>query len=275
MIQFPNGKINLGLSIVGKRPDGYHDLETVFYPVAIHDALEFIESREMKFTSSGLTIAGNLEDNLIWKAYHLLKKDFPAIPPVNIHLLKKIPMGAGLGGGSADAAFMLTMLNAFANLGLQTKQLLEYAAQLGSDCPFFILNKPCVATGRGEILQPIDLDLGHYRLVLVLSKIHVNTKNAFGLVSPSIPKNSAASIVTRPVSEWKENLYNDFEGPVFALHPLLAEIKQALYDAGALYSAMSGSGSTMFALVEPQKFEAFSSAINAHRIRQHVSIHST
>lgn len=272
MIQFPNAKINLGLSVVGKRPDGYHNLETVFYPVAMYDALEFVEAGETTFHSSGRTIAGDLQDNLVWKAYHLLKNDFPSLPELQIHLLKRIPMGAGLGGGSADAAFMLRMLNEFGKLGLGTGRLIEYSASLGSDCPFFILNTPCFATGRGEQLSPIGLDLAQYQLVLLLSEFHVNTRTAFSMIRPSVPTTSIADIVMRPVPEWRDNLHNDFEEPVFAMHPVLGEIKEAAYEAGAVYSAMSGSGSTIFAIVERDVIAMFKSAFEKHPVRQHVAI---
>ena len=183
MIVFPNCKINLGLHILGKREDGFHNLETVFYPLLFRDALELIpatnNTTEIEFTGSGLAVDGNVSDNLCVKAYYLLKKNFPQLPLVKIHLHKAIPMGAGLGGGSADAAFMLKLLNEKFNLNISTPQLLNYALELGSDCPFFIINKPCIATGRGEILEEIEVDLSAYKIVLINPGIHINTGWAF------------------------------------------------------------------------------------------------
>lgn len=250
MVLFPNCKINLGLNVVSKRTDGYHNLETVFYPLPVKDALEVIRSTEFNFQSTGLSVAGTTENNLCVKAYHLLKNDLPHIPPVSIHLHKAIPMGAGLGGGSADGAFMLMMLNKKFQLNLSQEQLIEYALQLGSDCPFFIVNKPCFATGRGETLSPIQLDLSPYKVVLVNPQIHVSTKEAFSTLSPAIPAKSIEVIIQQPIPTWKEELKNDFEEPVFALHPAIKDIKKYLYDIGAVYAAMSGSGSSVYGIFE-------------------------
>ena len=252
MISFPNCKINLGLHILRKRDDGFHDIETVFYPVKFTDALEVIPNKltgsEIEFTGTGLAVYGNADDNLCVKAYHLLKKDFPQIPAVKIHLHKAIPMGAGLGGGSADAAFMLKLLNAKFNLNLSTSKLLNYSFQLGSDCPFFIGNKPCYAPGRGEALEEITLDLSVYKIILFNPGIHVSTAWAFSQVAPVLPKKSIKEIIQQPIETWKSELSNHFETAVFSAHPQIKEIKESLYQQGALYAAMSGSGSTVFGI---------------------------
>jgi 4-diphosphocytidyl-2-C-methyl-D-erythritol kinase len=252
VISFPNCKINLGLHILAKREDGFHNLETVFYPVAFRDALELISATnnttDIEFTGTGLAVDGNISDNLCVKAYHLLKKDFPQLPPVKVHLHKVLPMGAGLGGGSADASFMLNMLNEKFRLNISIPKLQEYAIQLGSDCPFFIINKPCFATGRGEVLEEVAIDLSAYTIVLINPGIHINTGWAFSNIVPALPQKSVKAIVQQPIETWKAALKNDFEGPVFAAHPQVKAIKETLYQQGAIYAAMSGSGSTVFAI---------------------------
>ena len=254
MVTFPNCKINLGLHIPGKREDGFHNLETVFYPVALKDALELIPATNnttaIEFTGTGLTIDGSSTDNLCIKAYHLLKKNFPQLPPIKIHLHKTIPMGSGLGGGSADASFMLKLLNERFHLNLSTAQLISYSLQLGSDCPFFIINKPCFATGRGEVLEEIKVDLTNYKIVLINPGIHVNTGWAFSKITPALPQKSIKEIVLQRVDTWKAELKNDFEEPVFAAHPQVKAIKESLYEQGAMYAAMSGSGSTVFGIFQ-------------------------
>lgn len=254
LILFPNCKINLGLHITSKRPDGYHNLETIFYPVPLTDALEVLQAKSntghspVHFTGSGLGIEGDPGANLCVKAYHLLKNDFPRLPAVQMHLHKAIPMGAGLGGGSSDGAFTLLLLNQKFRLGISQQQLLQYALQLGSDCPFFILNKPCIGLGRGEQLQPVALDLAGYQLVLVNPGIHISTREAFGAITPKHPALPVQSLWQLPVQQWEHSIVNDFETGVFGLHPVLATIKQALYKAGAVYASMSGSGSTLYGL---------------------------
>jgi 4-diphosphocytidyl-2-C-methyl-D-erythritol kinase len=258
MLAFPNCKINLGLRIVNKREDGFHNLETVFYPIALKDALEIITSttsNAVTYSSTGNSIEGKEKDNLCIKAYHLLKKDFPNLPNIKLHLNKVIPTGAGLGGGSADAAFTLKLINDKYNLNLSISQLLNYALALGSDCPFFIINKPCFATGRGEVLEEIELDLSGYKFVLVNPNIHVNTGWAFGAWSegykPSEHKlKDIKKIIQQPINTWTENLQNDFEKVVFEKYPLIQNIKEELYNHGAIYAAMSGSGSTVFGIFE-------------------------
>jgi 4-diphosphocytidyl-2-C-methyl-D-erythritol kinase len=253
MIVFPNCKINLGLHIIRKRPDGFHDLETVFYPLPLTDALEVITPGNLTFTGSGIPVPGNTTDNLCLKAWHLLKQDFPALPEINIHLHKHIPIGAGLGGGSADAAFILQLLNKRFELALTETQLISYAATLGSDCAFFIPNKPCYATGRGEILEPIPLNLDNWSFVLVYPGIHVNTGWAFGRITPAAPAQSLRERILAPVENWKDTISNDFEGPVFSAHPELEEIKAALYTYGAVYATMSGSGSAIIGIFPKHK----------------------
>lgn len=248
MVTFPNCKINLGLHITGKRPDGFHELETVFYPVPLKDILEVVSSTTLQFQSTGIDIPGNPGSNLCLKAYHLLKEDFPQLPPVQMHLHKIIPMGAGLGGGSADGAFALQLLNDKYFLGLSPTQLMKYALQLGSDCPFFILNQPCYATGRGEDLTPIKLDLSGYRFVIVHPGIHINTKWAFEQIQPGLPARSIKEIIQLPIQDWKYYLSNDFESPIKQNYPAIEAIKLALYKDGAIYASMSGSGSTVFGI---------------------------
>lgn len=268
MVVFPNCKINLGLRICSKRADGFHDLETVFFPVPLKDALELIpapHSQEPKviFTATGLSVTGSAADNLCVKAYELLRKDFPGLPAVKMHLHKAIPMGAGLGGGSADAAFALQLLNDKFNLGLTEDQLISYSLQLGSDCPFFILNKPAYATGRGEILTPLELNLSNYQIVLVNPGIHVNTGWAFGQLNRGADEakttweRSLQEVVAQPLHTWKYGLANDFEKPVFELHPQLKHLKELMYEQGAIFAAMSGSGSTVFGIFDKSIVPAF------------------
>ena len=252
MVLFPPCKINLGLRILYKREDGYHALETAFYPVPLRDALEAItlptDHQTPTLEVSGISIAGNPADNLCMKAWHLIKTDHPTLPAVSIHLLKKIPTGAGLGGGSSDGAFMLRLLNEKFLLNISTEKLMEYALQLGSDCPFFLLNQPAIATGRGEILEPITLDLSGYSMVLVHPGVHINTGWAFSQIKPQQPEVPLKTILQQPVSAWKDTLINDFESSVCQHHPELLLIREKLYAAGALYSAMSGSGSTFYGI---------------------------
>ena len=254
MIAFPNIKINLGLSITEKRPDGYHNLETVFYPVALEDALEIRTSSETekKITlhQYGMEIAGNPEDNLVAKAYSLLDKEFH-LPPVEIHLYKHIPSGAGLGGGSSDAAFMLKLLNDHFQLELSEEQLEVYAATLGADCAFFIKNKPTYAEGIGNLFSPIELSLSGYQIMIVKPNVFVSTREAFSNIHPHRPEYPVKEAILRPVAEWKDILINDFEASVFPQHPVIGEIKEELYHQGAIYASMSGSGSSVFGLFAP------------------------
>ncbi len=250
MIRFPNAKINLGLNIVGRRPDGYHNLETVFYPIPLEDVLEITESESLTFRQSGAAIAGSPDDNLVMKAYRLLKSEYPSLPPVQIHLHKHIPSGAGLGGGSSDAAFMLASLCDKFALPAGDDRLEELASRLGADCAFFVRNSPVFATGIGNIFTPLpSLSLKDYTLVLVKPDIFVSTREAFALVRPHCPERRLTEIISLPVSEWREaGLGNDFEASVFAQHPAIGQIKERLYGLGAQYASMSGSGSSLFAL---------------------------
>jgi 4-diphosphocytidyl-2-C-methyl-D-erythritol kinase len=251
MVAFPPCKINLGLSIISKREDGFHNLETCFYPVLWTDILEIIPVKELAFTSSGNIIPGKAEDNLCLKAYHLLKTDFD-IAPVKIHLHKIIPIGAGLGGGSSNAAYTLRLLNDIFNLSLSVGQLKGYASKLGSDCSFFVQDKPMLGSGKGEILTEIDISLKDFYLVIVKPAIHVSTQEAY---SGIVPKQSAIKIdeiLKRSVADWKEILKNDFEESIFKKYPAIAEVKEKLYSSGAIYASMSGSGSSVFALFEKQ-----------------------
>ncbi|MBS1642814.1 MAG: 4-(cytidine 5'-diphospho)-2-C-methyl-D-erythritol kinase [Bacteroidetes bacterium] len=261
MIVFPNCKINLGLNIIRKREDGFHDLETFFYPLNICDAVEIIQtndSNNISYTSTGLAIAGNEQNNLCIKAYQLFKKDFPLLPSIKMHLHKNIPMGAGLGGGSADGAFVLKLLNQKFNLQLSQQQLINYALQLGSDCPFFIINKPCFATSRGEKMNEININLSAYKFLLVNPQIHISTSWAFANIQPTIPSKSIQQIITQPIHTWKNELVNDFEKPVFQQHTSIHSIKNEMYKMGALYAAMSGSGSTIFGIFEKEKKLSYS-----------------
>ena len=265
MLLFPNCKINLGLQITGKRADGYHNIETFFFPVPLKDALEIIDDSKtgdgVEFTQSGIPIVGDQKDNLCIKAWQLLKNDFPALPSIKLHLHKAIPLGAGLGGGSADGSFTLRALNQNYALNLSENQLLAYALQLGSDCPFFITNTPCLASGRGEQLQPIELSLSGYQLVIVNPGIHINTRWAFSQLqfdanasnNAMNEENDLATIISGPIENWKEQLVNDFEIPVFEKFPSIQFIKESLYEKGALYASMSGSGSSVFGIFKANK----------------------
>ncbi|MDR1737452.1 MAG: 4-(cytidine 5'-diphospho)-2-C-methyl-D-erythritol kinase [Candidatus Symbiothrix sp.] len=249
MLVFPNAKINLGLNVVARRPDGYHDIETVFYPIPVCDALEMVPavSGSTTFSPSGIAVDCAPETNLVMKAYRLLQVDFP-LPEVDIYLQKHIPFGAGLGGGSADAAFALRLLNDFADLHLSTEQLENYAVKIGADCPFFIRDMPVFAQGIGNIFSQIDLSLAGYYFVLVKPDIHVSTQAAYQGVKAQAPKESVIDIIRRPVDTWHLHLHNDFENGVFAQYPAIGQIKEALYRQGAIYAAMSGSGSAVFGL---------------------------
>ncbi|MEJ6982288.1 4-(cytidine 5'-diphospho)-2-C-methyl-D-erythritol kinase [Pedobacter sp. P351] len=249
MLVFPNAKINIGLSVISRRTDGYHNLETVFYPVKINDALEIIESDELSFETSGIEIPGYANENLCLKAYSLLKMDFD-IPPLKIHLHKRIPIGAGLGGGSADAAFFIRLVNDKFNLGLELAEMEDYARKLGADCAFFIQNKPLFAFGKGDEFQNAEIDLSQYYLVLVMPPVHVSTGEAYRGVKLHQPDESLKELVKLPVSEWKSKIKNDFEESIFKNHASIRGVKAALYDAGALYASMSGSGASVYGVFQ-------------------------
>ena len=248
MLILPNAKINIGLKITGKRPDGFHSLETVFYPLyGLMDALEFIPSSELSFHTSGFFVEGVKDDNLVIKAYRLLARNY-SLPPLAIHLHKAIPTGAGLGGGSADASFMLRALDSYFRLQIPTVQLMQLSSELGSDCPFFITNQPALATGCGEILEPILTDLSGYSILVVKPPFGVSTQEAYAGVVPALPVENLKSLLQLPVNKWKDKITNDFEPTVFRNYPELAVIKQKLYDAGAVYASLSGSGSAMYGI---------------------------
>lgn len=254
MICFPNAKINLGLNIVSKREDGYHNLETIFYPIPIKDALEIIVregGEEDIFIEAGIKVDATTENNLVMKALTQMrsKYDFPAL---EIHLLKKIPFGAGLGGGSADASFMLRLINDKFNLGASNEELASIGVKLGADCPFFIYNHPMFASGIGEIFEDIELSLSGYYFVLVKPDIHVSTKDAFAQIKPSKPEVSLKEIVRKPMTEWKDFMLNDFEKSVFQKYSAIKDIKDELYRNGAIYASMSGSGSSVFGIFQSE-----------------------
>ena len=253
MICFPNAKINLGLNIVSKREDGYHNLETVFYPIAIKDALEIIPSKDGKdhFSESGIKVDAAPDSNLVIKALNIFRETHP-VPPVEIHLLKKIPFGAGIGGGSADASFMLKLLNDTFGFDASDSDLAIKARKLGADCPFFIYNKPLFASGIGEMFEDVELNLSKYFFVLVKPNIHISTKEAFALIRPQTPNLSLKEIIKKPVHEWKDLMYNDFEKSIFPQFPDIEKVKLQLYQAGAIYASMSGSGSSVFGIFEKE-----------------------
>lgn len=265
MLVFPNAKINLGLRIIEKRADGFHNLQSCFYPVGWTDALEIIPSEaglETTFSSSGLLIPGEVHTNLCVRAYNGLKADF-ALPPVHIHLHKIVPIGAGLGGGSADAAFTLTLLNERFDLGLSITQLEEYARALGSDCAFFIQNRPVYCVEKGDIFEEISVDLSGYHIVLVYPNLAISTAEAYAGVRPRQPEVPLRNQLQAPIETWRDIVHNDFEDSLFANYPVLAGLKQQLYDLGAVYASMSGSGSTVYGIfnapvVIPNQFQAYS-----------------
>ncbi|MEL7588357.1 MAG: 4-(cytidine 5'-diphospho)-2-C-methyl-D-erythritol kinase [Prolixibacteraceae bacterium] len=252
MITYPIAKINIGLQVTGKRPDGYHNIETIFYPVEFHDALEVIESRDMGFRQTGLHIEGDPQKNLVIQAYDLLRANY-TIPPVQIYLHKNIPTGAGLGGGSSDGAYMLMLLNDLFQLGISREKLMQYALILGSDCPFFIHGKPVFATGRGEIMEDVQVQLKDYFLILVKPPVHVSTADAYRNILPGGSRLSLKALVGFPVGKWKGNVLNQFERYVFKLYPEVGQIKQTLYEQGASFALMSGSGSCVYGLFRSEK----------------------
>ncbi len=255
MVLFPNAKINFGLNILRKRGDGYHEIETIFYPIGLKDGLEFIENKKDKivFSGSGLSLNIDPEENIVIKAYRLVAADH-LLPGLDIHLHKVIPFGAGLGGGSSDAAFLLKGLNDFFELRLSIQQLKGYALKLGADCSFFLENKPAFASGIGEELQNINFSLNGYYIVLVKPPFGIGTKEAYAGITPAAPQFSLIESVRQTSDNWQKCIVNDFESSVFPLFPEIAEIKSKLIRSGAIYASMSGSGSSVFGLFrsEPQ-----------------------
>ncbi len=254
MIFFSKSKINLGLNIISKRPDGYHNIESIFYPIELCDIIEILPSRSFQLSIEGNTIDCPIEENLCYKAFELIKKQY-AIGYVHIMLYKKIPSGAGLGGGSSNASSVLVGLNQMFELNLNTEQLVKIASQLGSDCPFFIYNKPMFAKEKGTILSPIPLKLGKYHIVVIQNHIHISTRWAYNQIKVKQPMLSIKDIVLHyPINEWKYYLKNDFEEPIYTYHPELFKLKQMLYDMGALYASLTGSGSAIYGIFsEPVK----------------------
>lgn len=249
MIAFPNAKINLGLSVVEKRNDGYHNIETIFYPLPLRDVLEIIRAKDgiQEFSCSGIRIPGNPDQNLVLKSWNLLQHNFN-LPPVKIHLHKTIPSGAGLGGGSADAAFMIKLINEEFELNLPIAKMQEYAGKIGADCPFFIENKPTFAFGKGDQFLRAEINLSGYFCVIVKPAVNVITSMAYGGIVPQKPKISVNEIIKTPIENWKANLKNDFEETVCIKFPEIRIVKEALYESGAVYASMSGSGSAVYGI---------------------------
>lgn len=249
MISFPNCKINLGLSITEKRTDGFHNLETIMYPLNLHDILEIIVApdKQFEFNSTGISIPGDSANNIIVKAFELMQAKHQ-LPPVKIHLHKIIPMGAGLGGGSSDAAFTIKLLNDLFKLGLSVSTMQDYAGRLGSDCPFFIRNKAVMASNTGNQFEPINLNLKNYFFAIVKPKTHIKTPEAYSWIKPKLKQTSLHKIIRYPIDQWKQNLINDFEKEGFRRYPEINQIKKNLYNAGAIYASMSGSGSAVFGI---------------------------
>jgi 4-diphosphocytidyl-2-C-methyl-D-erythritol kinase len=253
MISFPNAKINLGLNVIEKREDGFHDIQSVMYPVGLTDALEVIENKEdnserFSFSSSGIEIPGDPTDNLCYYAYHLIAADY-SLPNVKVHLHKHIPIGAGLGGGSSDASFFIRLLNDKFELGLSWGEMHNYARQLGSDCSFFISNKPAFAEGKGDQYESINISLAGYHVVLIYPNVLINTAKAYSGVTPKMPLRSLENdIQNLPIEQWQEFIHNDFEDSIFPQFPELKAIKEKLLSEGAIYASMSGSGSTLYGI---------------------------
>lgn len=250
---FPNCKINLGLFVVERRPDGYHNLETLFLPVPLCDELTLEPAERFSFEQNGILLDNAPLDNLVVKAHHLLAEQYPHVENVAISLKKNIPFGAGLGGGSSDAAFTLTALNELFSLGCSYEELEGYAAKIGADCAFFVQNRAAYATGIGDILEPVDFDLSDYHFVLLKPSDHVSTKEAYSGIKPTPSKVDLRQAVKEPVERWKETVVNDFEASVFPGHPRIEFLKNFLYQQGALYASMTGSGAAVFGLFEKDK----------------------
>jgi 4-diphosphocytidyl-2C-methyl-D-erythritol kinase len=253
MITFPKAKINLGLRIIGERPDGYHDIETLFYPVNLSDALEFVipggnpDGDELIVT--GLKIASHPENNIVIKAIRRLRKDF-SIPFLKIHLHKAIPSGAGLGGGSSDASFLIKTINRYFGLAMTNQGMRDMALELGSDCPFFIDLVPSLATGRGEILHAKNCFLDGYFITILNPGVAISTREAYLNCQPARPETPLEKLIGIPVGKWKKLIKNDFENYAFKLYPVISDLKKAMYRSGAVYSSMSGSGSSVFGIFE-------------------------
>ena len=260
MLDFSACKVNIGLNVVEKRSDGFHNIETVFYPIEWHDALEVLETtenQEFKMSFSGSPISGALEDNIVYKAYQIIKKEY-SLPPIKVHLHKNIPMGAGLGGGSSNGASFINLIDKTFHLNMPLATKTEIAKQLGSDCAFFIESKPVFATEKGDVFQPLKINLSHYYILIAYPNIHSNTKIAYGGVTPKQPKLSIKTIIeTKPIEQWKALLVNDFEASVCKAFSEISSLKQTMYDVGAVYASMSGSGSAVFGIFKERPKMSF------------------
>lgn len=252
MVVFPNAKINIGLNIVEKRNDGFHNIESCFYPVGWSDALEILPANTFSFQSDGISIPGDPATNLCTKAYNMLAADYE-FEPVNIHLLKAVPIGAGLGGGSSDAAFTIKALNELFGLKISLEKQLDYARRLGSDCAFFIENKPVYCLEKGDRFEEISLTLAGKWIVLVNPELHISTAEAYAGIQPLKSETDLRDILKKPMESWNRVVKNDFETSLFPKYPVLKEIKESLYSEGAKYAAMSGSGSTLFGIFDEEK----------------------
>ena len=252
MIVYPHAKINLGLHILHKRGDGFHQIETLLYPVGLCDILELKPSAELGLFLYGLPIAGNSKENLCLQAWNMLREDF-AVPPVQFHLYKRIPCGAGLGGGSSNGAYTLKLLNHYFSLGLSDEQLISYAARLGSDCPSFIPKCPSMAAGRGEQITPYPIDLSDFRILICKPPLFISTPHAYAQTTPRQPKRRLEELLSLPVFLWRKNLVNDFESALFPLYPELQQYKETLYASGAVYASLSGSGSALLGLYDSEQ----------------------
>lgn len=248
MTLFPNCKINLGLNIVEKRTDGYHNIETIFYPIPLCDELIIEMAQTDTLDMEGIPVECDMEKNLVYKVLTLLRAQGYHIPPTYMRLKKNIPNGAGLGGGSSDAAFAMKGVNTLYNLGLSDQQMEKYLSGLGADCPVFVQNKPVYATGIGNIFSDIHISLAGLHLVLVKPNEHIPTKDAYASVHPAYPEIRLKDIIQRPIETWKELMGNDFEQSIFPKHPLIEQTKEQLYEMGAVYASMSGSGSSVYGL---------------------------
>lgn len=251
MICFPNAKINLGLNVLAKRQDGFHQINSVLHPIELYDVLEFKKSDTFSILQQGIPLHLSPQQNIVFKAWTVLNKYYQ-IPPIEIHLIKKIPVGSGLGGGSSDAAFLLKLLNEFCELDLGNFELEQLSARFGTDCPFFINNKPALVFNKGDNIQPIQFTLDQYYLVLVLPVFQISTKWAYAMIKPSTPQKPVGEIILQPIETWRDELINDFEIPVFKTYPELSDIKNNLYKSGAVYASITGSGSAIYGIFETQ-----------------------
>lgn len=251
MIVFPNAKINIGLNIIEKRTDGFHNIESCFYPVSWNDALEIMPAEHFSFHSSGIPVPGDSAQNLCIKAYDMIAEDYH-IGAVDMHLLKGIPIGAGLGGGSADGAFAIKAISQLFNLDISFEKQVAYARRLGSDCAFFIKNKPVYCFSKGDHFEEVSLDLSGKWIVLVNPQLHISTTEAYAGVVPAKSKNDLRDLVKLPVQEWKESIKNDFESSLFPKYSVLPKLKNGLYEHGAAYASMTGSGSTVYGIFEKE-----------------------